>query len=94
VTGTTDRGRVDPEVAGCIDFDAALEAYIDGSDAEAEELLRAAGNVLGSTVALDSEHAEAIAELTGCTCDLADYDDAGRAVRRWFALMAEPGARH
>ena len=23
-----------------------------------------------------------------------DYDDAGRAVRRWLALMAEPGARH
>jgi|KBSSwiStaDraftv2_1062776.scaffolds.fasta_scaffold61051_5 hypothetical protein len=25
---------------------------------------------------------------------LEDYDDAGRAVRRWFATMAEPGARH
>jgi hypothetical protein len=78
--------------AGAIDFDAALEAYTFGGDAEA--LLRAAGNVLGSTIPLDPEHAEAIAELTGCTCMLEDYDDAGRAVRRWFALMGETGARH
>jgi hypothetical protein len=86
--------RIDRETSDVIDFDAALEAYIDGEDAEAEDLLRAAGNVLGSTFPLDSEHADGIAELTGCRCVLEDYDDAGRAVRRWFATMAEPGARH
>ena len=80
--------------SGAIDFDAALEAYIDGGDAEAEALLRAAGNVLGSSIPLDPAHAEAFAALTGCTWVLEDYDDAGRAVRRWFALMGEPGARH
>jgi hypothetical protein len=88
------RRTSDREKSGAIDFDAALEAYIDGGDAEAEELLRAAGNVIGSTIPLDPEHAEVIAELTGCDDALADYDDAGRAVRRWFALMAEPGVRH
>jgi hypothetical protein len=86
------RRSLDREQGGCIDFDAALEAYIFGGDAE--ELLRAAGNVLGSTIPLDPEHAEAIAALTGCHRELLDYDDAGRAVRRWFATMAEPGARH
>jgi hypothetical protein len=75
-----------------MDFHAALEAYTFGGDGEA--LLRAASNVLGSTIPLDPEHAEAIAELTGCACMLEDYDDAGRAVRRWFALMGEAGARH
>lgn len=84
--------HIDRETSGAIDFDAALEAYLDGGDPE--ELLRAAGVVIGSTVPLDPEHAEAIAELTGCACELVDYDDAGRAVRRWFATMREPGARH
>jgi hypothetical protein len=88
------RSTPDREKSGAMDFDAALEAYIEGGDTEAEELLRAAGNVLGSTIPLDPEHAEAIADLTGCRCELVDYDDAGRAVRRWFAQMAEPGARH
>lgn len=83
---------VDRETSGAIDFDAALEAYLDGGDPE--DLLRAAGMVIGSTIPLDREHALVLAELTGTTCDLADYDDAGRAVRRWFAQMAEPGARH
>jgi hypothetical protein len=36
-----------------------------------------------------------IAEVTGTCCEtLQDYDDAGRAMRRWFALTVEPGARH
>ncbi len=86
------RRTIDRETSGAIDFDAALEAYIFGGDAE--ELLQAAGNVLGSTVPLDPERAETIAELTGTTCELADYDDAGRAVRRWFAQTREPGPRH
>jgi hypothetical protein len=50
--------------------------------------------VLGSDIPLDEDRAEAIGVLTGCPYMLADYDDAGRAVRRWFATMAEPGARH
>jgi hypothetical protein len=48
--------------------------------------------VIGSTLPLDPEHAEAIAELTGCPNALVDYEDAGRAVRRWLALMGGPGA--
>jgi hypothetical protein len=85
--------RIDRETEAAIDFDAALEAY--ASDyIDAEELLQAADMVIGSTIPLHPEHAKAIAEITGWTCVLEDYDDAGRAVRRWFALMAEPGARH
>lgn len=75
-----------------IDFDAALEAYLDGGDPE--ELLRAAGMVIGSTGAFAPEHAEAIAALAGCRCEVQDYDDAARAVRRWFALTGEAGTRH
>jgi hypothetical protein len=78
--------------AGCIDFDAALEAYLDGGDPE--ELLRAASLVIGSIVLLDPEYAWVIQKVTGADCELMDYDDAGRAVRSWFALMGEPGARH
>jgi hypothetical protein len=67
------------------------EAYFNGGDPE--ELLRAAGLVIGSIVPLDPEYAQALQKVSGTGCEL-DYDDAGRAVRRWFALMAEPGARH
>jgi hypothetical protein len=80
------------EEAGCIGFDAALETYMETGDAE--ELLCASALVLGSSIPLDEERAEVIAALTGCSCVLADYDDGARAVRRWFALMAERGARH
>ena len=83
--------RPDRDTA-CIEFDAALEAYLDGGDAE--ELLRASALVMGSTVPLDEEKAGVIALLTGCTCVLDDYDGAARAVRRWFAQMAAPGARN
>jgi len=84
--------RIDRATSGAIDFDAALEAYLEGGDPE--DLLRAAGMVIGSTIPLDAEPALVVAELTGCDCELADYDDAGRAVRRWFAIMDEDGARH
>jgi hypothetical protein len=50
--------------------------------------------VLGCRIPLGPKHAKAIAELTGTDCELVDYDDAGRAVRRWFAMMEEGGARH
>jgi hypothetical protein len=89
---TASANYVTREEVGCIEFDAALEAYLDGSDPE--DLLRAACMVVGSAIPLHPVLAEAIGELTGCVCQLQDYDDAGRAVRRWFAVMAEPGARH
>jgi hypothetical protein len=90
---STARARhISREEAGCIDFDAALETYLCGGDPE--DLLRAAVLVLGSAVPLAPERAEAVAELTGCACEILDYDDAVRAVRRWFALIGEPGARH
>jgi hypothetical protein len=75
---------------GAIDFDAALEGYACGYD-DPEVLLRAAGLVLGSTIPVDPEHATAIAKLTGAIVKLATYDDAGRAVQRWFAAKAEAG---
>ena len=58
----------DRETAGAIDFDAALEAYL--YDGDPEELLRAAGLVVGSTLPLEPERAEAIAKLTGTTASL------------------------
>ena len=88
----TRAARLDRETSGATDFDAALEAYFETGDAE--ELLRAAALVLGSSIPLDEAHADTIAALTGTDCELVDYDDAGRAIRRWFALVAEPGARH
>jgi hypothetical protein len=76
------------ETQGAIDFDAALEGYASGYD-HPEYLLRAAGLVLGSTIPLDPDHARAIARLTGAIIKLATYDDAGRAVQRWFAAKEE-----
>jgi hypothetical protein len=52
---------IDREIIGATDFDAALEAYKDGGDAEAEDLLSAAGNVLGSTITMGAERADALA---------------------------------
>jgi len=88
---TAARGIADREVAGCIDFDCALQDYLERG--EAEELLCAAALVLGSRIPLGPQHAKGIADLTGTDCELVDCDDAGRAVRRWFALMEEDGAR-
>jgi hypothetical protein len=78
------------ETQGAIDFDAALEGYACGYD-DPEVLLRSAGLVLGSTIPLDPDHARAIAELTGAIVKLATYDDAGRAIQRWFAAKTEAG---
>jgi hypothetical protein len=80
------------ETQGAIDFDAALEGYACGY-VEPEELLRATGLVLGSTIPLDPEHASAIAHLTGASVKLTTYDDAGHALRRWFAAKEEMGVR-
>jgi hypothetical protein len=81
------------EVGGCIAFDAALDEYLEGGDPK--DLLCAACMLVGSAAELDPERAFTIAELTGTCCEtLHVYDDAGCAVRRWFALTMEPGARH
>lgn len=74
------------------DFDAALADYIAGGDVEG--LLWAASTVVGCFIPIDLVRADAITELTGCGWEIKDYDDAGRAVRRWFTTMWEPGARH
>jgi hypothetical protein len=86
-------GRITREEEECINFDIEFDAHLEGGDVRA--LLRAAYKVAGSTIEMDPKRAFTVARLTG-ECDelLVDYDDAGRAVRRWFALMGEPGARH
>jgi hypothetical protein len=90
----TARARyISREEADCIAFDVAVDEYLEGGDPE--NLLCAACLLVGSAVELDPERAFIVAELTGTCCEtLQDYDDAGRAVRRWFATMMEPGARH
>jgi hypothetical protein len=89
---TSARHILDREISACVDFDVALVDCVAGGDPEV--LFLAAGLVVGSSIPLDAEHALVIAELTGCTSELLDYDDAGRAVRRWFTLMDEDCARH
>ena len=79
---------IDRAASGAITFDAAIETYMETGDAE--DLLEAAAVVLGSDIPLDEEKAHMVALITGCPCMLEDYDDAARAVRRWFAQMAEP----
>jgi hypothetical protein len=80
--------RTERETQGAIDFDAALEGYA-CRYMDIEDLLRAAGLVVGSTIPLDPEHARAIAELTGANVKLEAYDHAGRAVQRWYAAVKE-----
>jgi len=85
--------RITREEADCIEFDAELDAYVEDGDVGC--LLDAAYAVAGSPMEMDPKRAFAIGELTGARDELiVDYDDASRVVRRWFALMAEPGARH
>ena len=88
MTSHTARSASERETQGAIDFDAALEGYACGY-MEPEDLLRCAGLVVDFTIPLDPEHAAAITRLTGAIVKLATYDDAGRAVRRWFAAMEE-----
>jgi hypothetical protein len=87
------RRQDDREINCAIEFEAAFEAYLIG-DGDPEDLLCAAALVAGSTIPLNPERAETIADLTGTSDELEDYDDAGRAIRRWFAAMWEPGPRH
>jgi hypothetical protein len=78
------RRRLDREAA----FVAAPEAYHHGGNPEA--VLQAAGSVIDSNRPIAPEHADTISVVT----DNLNIVDAGRAVRRWFAQMAEPGAGH
>jgi hypothetical protein len=75
-----------------IEFDAALEAYIEGADGE--ELLRAAASILDSDVPLDPTRAGWIAEMAGSTKPLDTYSDGAHAVRRYFAMLEDRGTEH
>jgi|SRR5262245_3242224 hypothetical protein len=91
---TAAQRRIDREAADCIDFDTALHAYRHGGNPEA--LLRAAGKVIDSSLALAPEHADTISLLTDqLDIEIETYSDAAHAIRSWwFALMEEHGARH
>jgi hypothetical protein len=90
---TTRVWHITREEANCIEFDAELDAYMEGGHVVA--LLRAAYEVAGSAIEMDPQRAFTIARLTGAGDELlVDYDDAARAIRRWFAQTLEPGARH
>ena len=80
------------EESGAVDFDAALAAYLDGGDPE--ELLQAAGKVIDCNLPLTAEHAEQVSALTAEAVEIETYADAAQAVRRLFATMREPEARH
>ena len=83
----------DRETSGAVDFDAALEGYIQGSNPE--ELLRGAGKVIDCNLLIDPKPADTISELTdNLNIEIQTYADAAHAIRRWFALTWEPGARH
>ena len=83
--------------SGAIDFDAALEAYLEGSDPE--ELLQAAGKVIDCHLSLPPEHAAHVSALTAepieietRACDLAvvwDYARTGRKALVIFARRSE-----
>jgi hypothetical protein len=75
------------------DFDAALEAYLEGGDPE--RLLLAADNVIDCNLPIDPKHGDTISVLIDhVDIEIETYSDAAHAIRRWFALMDEDGARH
>jgi hypothetical protein len=86
-------GRIDREAQGAFDFEAALEAYLNGGDPE--DLLRAAGMAIECNLPMTRELADIVCGLTGNFDILIEtYSDAAYAIRWWFALMEEDGARH
>jgi hypothetical protein len=90
VTGRTAQAR---ETSGAIDFDAALEAYLNGGSHE--DLLRASGKVIDCDLPFAPEQADTISKLTDhLDIEIETYGDAAHAIRRWFFQMREPGARH
>jgi hypothetical protein len=93
MTRRTAARRIDRETSGAIEFDAALEVYLEGSDPE--RLLQAAGKVIDCNLPIDPKHADTISRLTDhLDIEIETYSDAAHAIRRWFALTMEPGARH
>jgi len=80
------------ETSGAIDFDAPLEAYLEGSDPE--ELLQAAGKVIDCHLPLAPEHAAHVSALTAEPIEIETYSDAAHAIRRWFAVIWEGGLKH
>lgn len=81
------------ETSGATNFDAALQAYLDGGSHE--ELLQAAGKVVDSNLPIAPEHADTISGLTDhLDIVIRTYGDAAHAIRRWFFQMREPDARH
>jgi hypothetical protein len=87
------RSPIDRATSGAMDFDAALEAYLNGGDPEG--LLRAAAMVIECNLPMHRELADIVCGLTGNFDILIEtYSDAAYAIRRWFALMEEDGARH
>ena len=87
------RRSIDRETSGATDFDSALEAYLNGGGYE--ELLQAAGKVIDCDLPIAPEHADTISKMTDhLDIEIETYGDAAHAIRRWFAMMGEPGARH
>jgi hypothetical protein len=81
------------ETSSAIDFDAALEAYLEGGNPE--RLLQAAGKVIDCNLPINPKHADTVSVLTDrLDIEIETYSDAAHAIRRWFAVMREPGARH
>jgi hypothetical protein len=79
------------ETSGAIDFDVALEAYLERGNHE--ELLRAAGKVIDCDLPFAAEHADTISKLTdNLDIEIETYGDAAHAIRRWFFQLREPGA--
>jgi hypothetical protein len=90
VTKRTAQAR---EASGAIDFDAALEAYLNGG--AHEDLLRAAGKVIDCDLPFAPERADTISTLTDrLDIEIETYGHAAHAIRHWFFQMREPGARH
>ena len=77
------------ETSGATDFDAGLQAFLEGGNPE--ELLRAAGLVINCNLPMDAGHAAAVSALTDDPYEIESYSDAAHAIRRWFAAAREPG---
>jgi hypothetical protein len=87
-------GKAIEAATDCIGFDTALRAYRHGGNPGAP--LRAAGNVIDSSLPLAPENADTISVLTDhLDIEIETYGDAAHAIRGWwFAQMWEPGAGH
>ena len=93
MTRRTAARRIDSDASVILGFDAALEAYLNGGDPE--RLLQAASVVIECNLPMGREQADTVCALTGNFDILIEtYSDAAYAIRRWFALMDEDGARH